>query len=138
MKIAVRFAVLLLVGVSMTYIRGFAPHIPSRSASVSTELNMASVGMRSSGIRTTINQLTAANFSASLAKIEPLLLQDAGITLYRKSMRRIKNKARALGMTMPPEYAREAKATEKRRLKQEEYIKAKQPSEEAAPEVVEA
>jgi hypothetical protein len=75
--------------------------------------------------RKTIDDLTSDNFSSSLSSLEPFLIQDAGVTFYKKSMKRIATKAKALGESVPTGYAKEAKATQKRREKQDEFIKAK-------------
>lgn len=61
-----------------------------------------------------------------MTEIEPFLLNEAGITIYKKSIRRISNKAKAFGVDVPSDYAKAAKATEKRRTKQDEFIQAKE------------
>lgn len=73
-----------------------------------------------------IDGLTKDNFSSTLSEIEPFLLNDAGITIYKKSLRRISNAAKVLGEEIPADYAKAAKATEKRRTKQDEFIQAKE------------
>ncbi|KAL3906039.1 MAG: hypothetical protein SGILL_009439, partial [Bacillariaceae sp.] len=65
------------------------------------------------------------NFDSTLKEIEPFLTKEAGATFYAKSMRRIAVKAGAVGATMPTDYAKEAKATEKRREKQKAFIESK-------------
>lgn len=95
-------------------------------------------GMKMSEVRTTIDNLTKDNFSDSIAKIEPFLLNDAGATFYGKSMRRIARNAKAIGVEVPSDYALEAKATYSRRMKQDEFIKVKEAeAAEATPEVEE-
>jgi hypothetical protein len=90
-----------------------------------TAISMAS-------IRKDIAQLTADNFDATLKKVEPFLLNDAGVTFHAKCLKRIKVQAGALGATMPADYAKEAKATEKRRNKQKAFVEAKIEETEAA------
>merc|ERR1712115_292262 len=65
------------------------------------------------------------NFSSTLKDIEPFLSTEAGLTFYRKSVRRIGNKANELGIEMPAGYALEAKATAKRREKQNTFVQQK-------------
>ena len=57
-----------------------------------TDISMAS-------IRKDIAQLTADNFDATLKKVEPFLLNDAGVTFHAKCVKRIKVQAGALGAT---------------------------------------
>merc|ERR1712087_498850 len=76
------------------------------------------------------------NFSSTLDEIEPFLTKEAGRTIYTKSMRRIAVQAKALGMEVPKGYARDAKCTEKRRAKHDEYCQMK--AEEAAAAAAEA
>ena len=81
--------------------------------------------MRMRDVHKTVHDLTADNFAASLSTIEPFLLNEAGSTMYGKSMRRIAARAKALGVEVPEGYAKEAKATAKKRAKQDEFIQAK-------------
>jgi len=81
--------------------------------------------MRMRDVRQTVHDLTADNFATSLSTIEPFLLNEAGSTMYGKSMRRIAVRAKALGVEVPEGYAKEAKATAKKRAKQDEFIQAK-------------
>ncbi|KAG7356201.1 hypothetical protein IV203_000887 [Nitzschia inconspicua] len=81
-------------------------------------------------IRKQISGLTKDNFDSTLKELEPFLTKEAGATMYSKSMRRIAVKAKAVGATLPTDFAKEAKATEKRREKQKAFIQAKE--EEAA------
>ena len=87
-------------------------------------------------VRKGISNLSKDNFSATLTEVEPFLLNVAGSTFLKKSVRRIGVKAKTLGMEVPSGYAKEAKATEKRRAKQDAFIKAK--IEEAASAAEEA
>ena len=82
--------------------------------------------------RKSIRALTTENFSQTLSNIEPFLLNDAGSTLYAKSMRRISTQANLLGQNVPEGYARDAAATQKRREKQDAFIKAKEEERMAA------
>lgn len=77
-------------------------------------------------VKKAIDNLTAENFDGTLSEIEPFLINDAGITLYTKSMRRIGVKANFLGATVPEGYAKEAFCTAKRRAKQDAFIQAKE------------
>lgn len=79
-----------------------------------------------SQVRKMVAKLTADNFSSDLATMEPFLLREAGSTFYAKSMKRIAQKAKEVGMSVPEGYALEAKATTKRRNKQNEFIQAKE------------
>ena len=77
-------------------------------------------------VKKQIDGLTKDNFSSTLTEIEPFLLNDAGISIYKKSVRRIRTKAKSFGVDVPADYAKAAKATEKRRTKQDEFIQAKE------------
>lgn len=70
--------------------------------------------------------MTKDNFSSTLTEIEPFLLNEAGATIYKKSMKRIQRQAKVFGIELPADFAKEAKATEKRRSKQNEFIQAKE------------
>jgi len=85
-------------------------------------------------VRKSIDNLTEENFSATLASIEPFLLNEAGASFYAKSMRRIARNAKALGVSLPEGYAKEARATLKKREKQDAFIKVKEEERLAAEE----
>ena len=90
-------------------------------------------------IRKQIDGLTSSNFDSTLKDIEGYLTKDAGVSFYAKSMRRITTKAKALKVSVPADYAKDAKATEKRREKQKAFIEAKQAAAaEAAAEAADA
>lgn len=106
----------------------------------------STTGMSMANVRKDIAGLTAANFSETLAKIEPFLLNDAGTSIYAKSMRRIARSAKALSVDVPEGYAKEAACTATRRSKQNDFVQQKiaeaaaaEPAadEEAAPAVEE-
>jgi hypothetical protein len=88
--------------------------------------------LTTAAVRKQISRLTKENFSSTLTEIEPFLTTEAGASFYSKSMRRISVQANALGGTVPTDYAKEAKATEKRREKQKVFIEAKIAAAEAA------
>lgn len=85
-----------------------------------------SSGLKITEVRKSISSLTTDNFSQTLSTIEPFLLNDAGTTFYAKSMKRISVQAKALGVEVPTGYALDAAATEKRRVKQDAFIKTKE------------
>lgn len=89
-----------------------------------------------SSVRKTIDGASKENFSAVTAEVEPFLLNDAGVTFYSKSLRRLNTKAKAFGLELPENYAKAAKCTEARRAKQDAFVKAK--IEEAAEAAAEA
>jgi hypothetical protein len=91
-----------------------------------------SSGMKVTDFRKSIASLTAENFSQSLSDMEPFLLNDAGTTMYAKSMSRITTRAKMFGVTVPEGYAKDAAATEKRRAKQDTFIKVKEEERMAA------
>lgn len=123
----------LVALVSVASTSAFAPSAPAPRSS--TRLHIAVKG-KVGPVRKAIASLTKENFSATLAEIEPFLTQEAGATVYGKSMRRIAGKAKGLGVEVPAEFAREAKCTAKRRAKQSAYCDAK--TEEAAAAAAEA
>lgn len=83
-------------------------------------------------VRKAISKLDKDNFASTLTEVEPFLLKEAGITFYSKSIRRIENAAKELGVEMPKDYALDAKATAKRREKQNAFIQVKIEEAEAA------
>jgi hypothetical protein len=109
-------AILLCVA-AVTGVQAFTIPFAPRSTSA---LN----AMSSKQVRSTLNELTADNFSASLATLEPFLLNDAGSTQYTKTLKRIQARAKGVGAAVPSGYAKEAKATTKKRAQQVEYIAA--------------
>jgi hypothetical protein len=88
--------------------------------------------------RKSIGKLTKDNFSATLTKVEPFLLDTAGATFYAKSMNRITMKAKALGTEIPAGYAVASKATLKKREKQDAFIQTKEEGRVAAEEEAKA
>merc|ERR1712238_9531 len=66
-------------------------------------------------IRKEIAGVTKDNFDATLQKVEPFLLTEAGATFYTKCMTRLQSNAKELGVAVPPNFAKEAKATEKKK-----------------------
>jgi hypothetical protein len=99
--------------------QAFAP------SSVANRGNTALSSVKSQVARKEIRRVTKDNFSATLDKVEPFLTEAAGSTFYSKAMRRLTVKAQAFGATIPDGYAKEAKATAKRREKQTAFIQAK-------------
>merc|ERR1712228_799896 len=82
--------------------------------------------MRMKDVRKKIAGLSSENFSDSLGEIEEFLLNQAGASIYTKSMRRIAVKAKSLDVEIPEGYAKEAKATAKKREKQDAFIQTKE------------
>lgn len=78
-------------------------------------------------VRRAIDRVAKENFATVTKEVEPFLSAEAGTTFYAKSMKRLSHKAKAFGMDMPKTYAQDAKATEKRRMKQDAFIKSKVP-----------
>merc|ERR1712087_527324 len=85
-----------------------------------------SSGLKIPEVRKAISSLTKDNFSETLTKIEPFLTNDAGTTVYAKSMKRIAVQAKQLGTEVPTGYALDAVSTQKRRAKQDAFIKVKE------------
>jgi hypothetical protein len=139
MRLSIRLAVVgsaLLMGSNAFTIapgattRGVCtPTLSMADAEVSvpaTETTRSTSGLTMSQVRTMIDNLTRDNMDASLATMRDFLVHDAGATMYAKSLRRIARKAKALGATVPEGYAQEAKATQKKRDKQNAFIQTKQ------------
>lgn len=109
-------------------VEGFAPTFGvSKSASTVLCATKAEV-------RKDIASITADNFSDTLKKLEPFLTEEAGSTMYAKSMRRIARAGKALNKDVPEGYAKEAKCTEKKRSKQDAFIQTKEEERIAAEE----
>lgn len=88
-------------------------------------LFVSTEGFSQTAVRKQISSLTNDNFDSTLKEIEPYLTKEAGATFYAKSMKRIAVKANAVGASVPTDYAKEAKATQKRREKQKAFIESK-------------
>ena len=107
--------------------------MPSQKSS--SQLFVATKG-KIAPFRRALSSLSKENFTSTLSEVESFLTDEAGSTLYVKSMRRIAVKAKALGVDVPTNYAKDAKSTTKRRAKQDAYCSAK--TEAAAAAVAEA
>ena len=109
--------------------------VPLKSTPNSSALysNTATKG-RVAEVKKSINTATKDNFSSVLTEIEPFLTKEAGSSIYKKSMNRLKSKAKMFGAAMPEAYAKDAKCTEKKREKQDAYCKAKAEETAAAAE----
>ena len=114
--------------VAAAAISGANAFAPSSAGARSPSTSLFASKMAS--VKGKIASLTSENFSSTLSEIEPFLTQEAGASIYKKSIRRINTTAKSLGVDVPAGFAKEAKATEKRRAKQEAYCAAK--AEEAA------
>jgi hypothetical protein len=88
--------------------------------------------------RKAIGTMTKENFSETLTKVEPFLVNDAGATFYSKSIKRITVKAKSLGTEVPAGYAAASKATLKKREKQDAFIATKEEAKAAAEEEAKA
>lgn len=90
-------------------------------------------------VRKSVRKVTKDNLSGVLSEIEPFLLSNAGSSFYAKTMSRLAVKAKAFGTELPSGFAKTAKATQKRREKQDAFVKAKiAEAEEAAAAAAEA
>ena len=129
------FALLFAVGTT----QAFVPAVPTSHGSATALYSStaeATTSMNHAAVRKLVSNLDASNFSDTLSQIEPYLLNEAGITFYTKTIRRIGAQAKTLGVEVPEKYAFEAKATQKRREKQDAFIQVK--IEEAAAAAAEA
>lgn len=98
--------------------------LPFSKAPKSSELGVITKG-KVGPFRKSIATITKDNFSNTLTAIEPFLNEEAGMSIYTKSMRRISVKAREFGVEVPATFAKDAKCMEKRREKQTAYCEAK-------------
>jgi hypothetical protein len=113
---------------SLSGAAAFAPNF-----GFSTRGNLAlSAAASMKDVRKSISGLTKDNMSTVLSEVEPFLLQEAGSSFYSKSLKRISVKAKAVGAEVPAGFAKAAKATTKRREKQDTFVKAKIAEAEAA------
>lgn len=146
MKISAVTSLALLAGTT----HGFTTvHSPSSYGVVSSKLSMSDAvvepvadeeqevqvpdappaelsGLRMRDVRKAVANLEKDNFDVTLENIEGFLTNEAGSALYSKSMRRMEVRAKALGLEIPEGYAKEAKATQKRREKQNAFIQQKE------------
>jgi uncharacterized membrane protein YqiK len=76
-------------------------------------------------VRKAIMRLNKDNFSSTLSMVEPFLVNEAGITFYEKAVRNINRNAKTIGVEVPAGFAKDAKATSKRRAKQDAFVQAK-------------
>lgn len=95
-----------------------APAFGRQNTEISAEMTMGDV-------RKAIESVNKDNMSETLSKVESYLTSEAGATFYAKSMRRLAIKAKVLGTSLPDGFAKDAKATQKRREKQDAFCKAK-------------
>jgi hypothetical protein len=107
-------AITLAVGAS-----GFAPSATFMRPSTDLCVSKHQV------VKKTIGNLNKENFASSIAEVEPFLL-ETGASTYTKSMKRIKGAAATFGIEMDANYAKAAKATSKRRGKQDAFIQQKE------------
>jgi pyruvate/2-oxoglutarate dehydrogenase complex dihydrolipoamide acyltransferase (E2) component len=114
--------------------KAFRPIFMSEDAleEAAPTLSTPASGLTHKDVRKAIDGLTKENFSKSLSLIEPFLLNEAGATIYAKSLRRIADRAKSFEIAVPAGYAKEAKATQKRREKQDAFIKVKEENAAAA------
>jgi len=123
-------------------VQSFFPSLPS--STFGTSLRMATGGdkMNYAKVRKSVDQITAENFDSTISLIEPFLLNEAGATFYRKTMKNVAWNAKRVGKELSNTYALDAKATLKRRNKQDAFIKSKEEerigAEEAKKEAEEA
>jgi hypothetical protein len=89
-------------------------------------------GLSMADVRKTINNISKDNLQASLDTIEPFLVNEAGSTLYGKSLRRLGAMAKEIGVELPASYAKEARCTKLRREKQNTFIQEKEEGRVAA------
>ncbi|KAL7514226.1 hypothetical protein ACHAWX_000796 [Stephanocyclus meneghinianus] len=130
MKTSAAFIIAAFAGTANAFV---PPQIATKSSSTSLYSNTATQG-RVSQVKSSINKATKDTFASMLTEIEPFLTTEAGNSIYRKSMNRLKAKAKIFGGTLPEGYAKEAKCTEKRREKQNAYCQAKAAEAAAAAE----
>lgn len=81
--------------------------------------------LTTASVRKSINFVTKDTFATVTAEVEPFLLNDAGTSFYNKSMKRISSRAKAFGIELSADFAKAAKATEKRREKQNTFVQGK-------------
>ena len=110
--------------VAATSIAFASAFVPATKAPQTTQLHITTKGT-AAPVRKSISELTKDNFDSTLEEIEDFLTNEAGSAIYKKSMKRIAVKASALGVSVPADYAKDAKCTKKRREKQDAYCKAK-------------
>jgi hypothetical protein len=96
---------------------------PSFSLAATEAATEKKVGITS--IREQLHGMTKDNFDSVLKEVEPFLLNEAGVTFYAKSMRRIAGQAKEFGATVPADYAKDAKCTKKRRERQDAFVQVK-------------
>ena len=96
-----------------------------------------STGMSMADVRKAINSMTASNFVETLNKLEPFFLNEAGSTIYVKSLKRIAHQAKMNKVEVPAGYAEAAATNAKRIAKQNAFIEKKE-SERIAREEEEA
>jgi phosphoribosylformylglycinamidine (FGAM) synthase-like enzyme len=140
MKFSTTFVILCCMASSVTAFTTLVPAAKKASSSV-VSLKMVEVaeppsksGMKMKDVRKAIAKLDANNFESTLKSIEPFLVSEAGATMYDNSMRRTKSRAKALGVQVPVGYAAQAKATKKKREKQNAFIQKKEEARIAAEE----
>ena len=83
-------------------------------------------GLRIVDVRKAVANVEKDTFAKTLDDLESFLTNEAGASVYAKSMRRLAVKAKEFDMEIPVGYAKEAKATQKKREKQNAFIQGKE------------
>eukprot|EP00978_Attheya_sp_CCMP212_P006356 scaffold14384_cov48-Attheya_sp.AAC.4 len=119
----------VLLAVTASGANAFAPAPAFGVSKSTTSLCMAEAtaekSMDMAAVRKSIENLNKDNFSATLTSIEPFLL-NTGSAMLAKSLKRISRKAKEAGATVPADYTKDAKATAKKRAKQDAFIATKE------------
>ena len=89
-------------------------------------------GLRITDVRKAVANVEKDTFAKTLDDLESFLTNEAGSSVYSKSMRRLAVKAKEFDMEIPAGYAKEAKATQKKREKQNAFIQGKEEERMAA------
>jgi len=137
-------SLLVLVGVANAFTLPFGvkkgAYVRSLCMSADSDENaIGSSGMSIRDARKLIRGLNAENFATSIEAIEPFLLHDAKNTMFTKSLRRISNKAQALGLELPENFAKAGKPapTAFVKVQEDKAIVAEEEPEVVATEVTE-
>jgi hypothetical protein len=138
MRISQATLFLALVGSAQAFTTVAPFGVTSKDTSLLMAKKPDGPGSPMTNARKAIGTMTKENFSETLTKVEPFLVNDVGATFYTKSIKRIAVKAKAFGTEIPAGYAAASKATLKKREKQDAFIATKEEAKVAAEEEAKA
>lgn len=114
----------LLTGVGALVVSSNGPRAPRATALSMSAAGAVAGEMSKSKLQQVVKGLTKETFE-TIYEHEAWIEANAGRTLLAKTVSRLQHKAKAFGVDLRPDFAAGARCTEKRREKQDAYVKGK-------------